>query len=190
MRQPSWLSEFSGFTVAGGWLAGWIRWQCQSSDINHQPPPLSAVSPLSSPLLSFTYLLLSSSCAPSAAEPVNTVHPSFCHSCTLSSSVYPCITFHLPLLLFLSPLSHMCIQGSSRLADSTGFVMNGILFHVRRKCMLQCGFTNCLHCPKNDSLYTAENGSQPDSQTDQQYKQTRLVFRVYRQTTQERQAER
>ncbi|TNN74222.1 hypothetical protein EYF80_015465 [Liparis tanakae] len=42
--QPSWLSEFSEFNVAGGGLAGWIRWQCQSPDINHQPlmppPPL------------------------------------------------------------------------------------------------------------------------------------------------------
>lgn len=60
VRQPSWLSEFSEFDVAGGWLAGWIRWQCQISDINHHPPPLlllppppplSAVSPFYSPLL-------------------------------------------------------------------------------------------------------------------------------------------
>lgn len=35
----------------------------------------------------------------------------------------------------------------------------------------------CLHCPGNDSLNTAENGSQPDSQTDRQHsanRQTRL----------------
>lgn len=67
----------------------------------------------------------------------------------------------------------MYIQGNSRQADSTGFVMNGILLHIRRKCTLQCGFTNCLHCPKNDSLYTAENGSQPDSQTDRQHSANR-----------------
>lgn len=59
-RQPSWLSEFSEFSVAGGGLAGWIRWQCQISDINHQPPPLP---PLLLPLLSLPLsaaLLLSS----------------------------------------------------------------------------------------------------------------------------------
>lgn len=37
-------------------LVGWIRWQCQIADINHQPPLLppllSAVSPFLSPLLS------------------------------------------------------------------------------------------------------------------------------------------
>lgn len=159
--------------LEAGWLAGWIRWQCQISDINHQPPPplllllppLSAVSPFSS-----SPSLLSSLC---------------CRACqhnsppllqfTLSFSVYPRISFHLPVFLFLFPLFLKCMhtQGSSRQADSAGFVMNGILLHIRRKCTLQCGFTNCLHCPKNDSLYTAENGSQPDSQTDQQHSANR-----------------
>lgn len=104
VRQPSWLSEFSEFNVARGWLAGWIRWQCQISDINHQPPlllllppPLSAVSPFYSPLL----LLL---CPAFAVEPVNTTHPFYCSSPSLSLSVYPCISFHLPGLLFLSPM--------------------------------------------------------------------------------------
>lgn len=86
-RQPSWLSEFSEFSSAGGWLAGWIRWQCQISDINHQPlllpssPPLSAVMPFHSPLLHST----------SSLEPVKTNLPFYWNSSSVSTylHVYP-----------------------------------------------------------------------------------------------------
>ncbi len=194
VRQPSWLSEFSEFNVAGGWLAGWIRWQCQISDINHQPPllllpppPLSAVSPFYSPLLLF--LLLSPI---SAIEAVNTTCPFYCNSPFLSIHPHTCLC--LPLLLFLSPLFLKLTYTYRAVADSAGFVMNGILLHIRRKCTLHCGFTNCLHCPQNDSLYTAENGSQPARQSDRRTDSTaqtdRRVCRAYRQTAQERQAER
>lgn len=174
VRQPSLLSEFSEFSVAGGWLAGWIRWQCQISDINHQPPPLlpppppppplSAVSPFYSPLL----LLL---CPVSAVEVVNTTRPFYCNSPFFS--IHPHISFCPPVLLFLSPLFLELTSTYRPVADSAGFVMNGILLHIRRKCTLHCGFTNCLHCPQNDSLYTAENGSQPDRQTDRQHSANR-----------------
>lgn len=182
VRQPSWLSEFSEFSVARGWVAGWIRWQCQISDINHQPPPpvllllLSAVSPFYSPLLLLLLLLLL------CPHPLSYL---CCRACHQNSPLLLQFTlcFYLSTYLLPSPCtplsipsvsqSHMYIQGSSRQADSTGFVMNGILLHIRRKCTLQCGFTNCLYCPKNDSLYTAENGSQPDSQTDRQHSANR-----------------
>lgn len=112
---------------------GWIRWQCQISDINQQPP----------------LLLLS--------------------SCVTSSSVLP-ISFQvfLPLSLssaFLQPCTPT--QGSGQ-ADRAGFVMNGILLHIRRKCTLQRGSTNCLHCPGNDSVDAAVTGSQPGRQRERQ----------------------
>lgn len=156
VRRPSWLSEFSEFSVSGGWLAGWIRWQCQISDINHQTllllPPLSVVSPFYSPLLLLCCCLCCRACQ---------------HNLLILLPFM--LFFHLPALLPLSLLflKLLPIYGAS--ADSAGFVMNGILLHIRRKCVLHCSFTNCLHCPKNDSLYTAQNGSRPDSQTDQQH---------------------
>lgn len=166
-REPSWLSEFSEFSVAGGWLAGWIRWQCQISDINHQPlllpspAPLSAVMPFHSPLLHPT----------SSLEPVDTTLPFYWNSSSVS--IYLHVYLHL-CIPSCFPNSHAhTVQSSSRQADSAGFVVNGILLHIRRKCTLQCGFTNCLHCPGNDSLNTAENGSQPDSQKDRQHSANR-----------------
>lgn len=101
VRQPSWLSEFSEFDVAGGWLAGWIRWQCQISDINHHPlllllpplPPLSAVSPFYSPLLlsassssSVLPLLWSLS---TQLTPCIAIHPVFLSIQLPSPSFYP-----------------------------------------------------------------------------------------------------
>lgn len=171
-------------------LAGWIRWQCQIPDINHQPPlllpPLSAVSPFSSPSSPLLFLLHPAS----AVEPVNTTHPfllQFTLSFPLGLRMYllpsPCSPLSIPSV---SQTLMYNIQGNNSQADSTGFVMNGILLHIRRKCTLQCGFTNCFHCPQNDSLYTAENGSQPDSQTDSTAQTDRLVCR---QTAEERQAE-
>lgn len=150
MRQPSWLSEFSEFSIAGGWLARsggsarslisiTSRCYCRRHCLCCRPSPL-----LLHPL-----------------EPVTTTQPLFnIHTPVLS-------LFLSRLAVFLSPsLSLMYTQGSSRQTDNTGFVMNGILLHIRRKCTLQCGFTNCLHCPKNESLHTAENGSGPGRQTE------------------------
>lgn len=139
VRQPSWLSEFSEFDVAGGWLAGWIRWQCQISDINHHPlllllpplPPLSAVSPFYSPLL------LSS---PPPPPPLSCLCCGACqHNSPLLLQFILCFypsSFHLPLSIPSVSQTHMHIQGRSRQADSAGFVMNGILLHIRRKCTL------------------------------------------------------
>lgn len=39
-RESSHLGSVSSVLLEAGWLAGWIRWQCQISDINHQPPLL------------------------------------------------------------------------------------------------------------------------------------------------------
>lgn len=193
-RQPSWLSEFSEFNVAGGWLAGWIRWQCQISDINHQPPPLLLLPPLSAAMPFYSPLLLSSSSIllhpTSAVEPVNTNHPFYCNS--PSVSIYLCISFHLPVLLFLSPVvsqTHMHIQRSSRQADSAGFVMNGILLHIRRKYTLQCGFVSIVLGMTHSTLQRMAV-SQTVRQTDSTAQTDRLVCRAYRQTAQEKQTER
>lgn len=82
----------------------------------------------------------------------------------LPFSLFPILPLHLSVPSVSQSL--MNIQGSNRQADSAGFVMNGILLHIRRKCTLQCGFTNCLYCPQNDSLCTAENSSQTDRLVD------------------------
>lgn len=76
----------------------------------------------------------------------------------------PLLTLHV-LCSFFCCSCFSDSRHSNPQADSEGFVMNGILLHIRRKCTLQCGFTNCLHCPKNDSLYAADNGRQTDRQT-------------------------
>lgn len=124
-QQPSW---FRGFGAAG-----WIKCQCQISDINQQPPPLSAAAAMpfySPPTPPPTYLL------------------SF-----LSTSFY---------LLFF------CSRARSQ-TDRVGFVMNGVLLHIRRKRPLRRGFTNGLHCPGNGSLDAAVGGSRPGRQKEPQH---------------------
>lgn len=146
VRQPSWLSEFSEFSDAGGRLAG------------------SGGSARS--LISITSRCCLCYCL-------------LCRLSLFSSLLFSLISmYHYSSPLFLK----LILQANSRHTDSEGFVMNGILLHIRRKCTLQCGFTNCLHCPENDSLYTAENGRQPGSQTDWQHSADRLVCRAYRRT--------
>lgn len=187
-RHPSWFSEFS---FAGGWLAGWIRWQCQNSDINHQPllllPPLSAMMPFHSPLI---FLLLHSPRPTSAVEPINTTLPFNSKSPSVSILLYTpsislCFSFY-PLLFHKLTCSYRDVAD----AYSAGFVMNGILLDIRRKYTFQCGFTNCLHCPGNDSLNAAENGSQPDSQKDRQHSANRMARLQNLQTAQGKQTER
>lgn len=140
-----------------------------------------------STLLSSSSILLHPT---SAVEPVNTNHPFYCNS--PSVSIYLCISFHLPVLLFLSPVvsqTHMHIQRSSRQADSAGFVMNGILLHIRRKYTLQCGFVSIVLGMTHSTLQRMAV-SQTVRQTDSTAQTDRLVCRAYRQTAQEKQTER
>lgn len=187
-RHPSWFSEFS---FAGGWLAGWIRWQCQNSAINHQPllllPPLSAMMPFYSALI---FLLLHSPPSYLCCRAINTTLPFNSKSPSFSvllytSSISLCFSFY-PLLFHKLTCSFRDVAD----ADSAGFVMNGILLDIRRKYTFQCGFTNCLHCPGNDSLNTAENGSQPDSQKDRQHSANRMARLQNLQTARGKQTER
>lgn len=129
-RQPSWLSEFMEFNVAGGWLAGsggsarsLISITSRYCCCCRHRHCLCCPSLLSSSVLPLLY--------------------------TLSTQLNPFIAIHnlfpsLSLYLLPSPctfFSFLCLKrayrpGSSRQADSTGFVMNGILLHIRRKCTL------------------------------------------------------
>lgn len=138
------VSSVSSMLLEAGWLAGSggsARSLISITSLRRcccrRHCPLRCPSTL---LLSSSSILLHPT---SAVEPVNTNHPFYCNS--PSVSIYLCISFHLPVLLFLSPLvsqTHMHIQRSSRQADSAGFVMNGILLHIRRKYTLQCGFVS------------------------------------------------
>lgn len=179
-------------------LAGWIRWQCQISDINHQPlllllpppppPPLSAVSPFYSPLL------LSS--PPPHACPC-------CRACqhnlrlslfTFSFSLHLCITFHLSALLFLYPpfLKLTCIYGA--LADKQ--TVQALLWmaspctsggSVRSSVALQ---TVSIVLRMTHSTLQRMAVSQTVRQTNSTAQTDRIVCRAYRQTAQDRQAER
>lgn len=181
-RQPSWLSEFSEFNVAGGWLAGWIRWQCQISDINHQPPPpllLPLLPPLSAAMPFYSPLLLSSSSIllhPTSAVRARQYESPLLYCNSPSVSICLCVCFlHLPVLFFLSPLdsqTRMHKQRSSRQADSAGFVMNGILLHIRRKYTLQCGFVSIVLGMTHSTLQRMAV-SQTVRQTDRQHSANR-----------------
>lgn len=86
------------------------------------------------------------------------------------TSLYLFLSSAFFFFLFLQPCT---LPRGRRPADRVGFVMNGILVHIRRKCMLQGGFPNCLHCPGNDSVNAAASGSQPGSQQDPQHRANR-----------------
>lgn len=165
-------------------LAGWLD-QVAVPDLWYQSPAAAAAAAAAATTVCCVALLLSSPPPPLISSssalpllyslstqltPFIVTHPLFL---TLSVHVSPSISLHSSFYPLCFSNSHAYIQDGSRQADSAGFVMNGILLHIRRKCTLHCGFTNCLHCPKNDSLYTAENGSQPDSQTDRQHSANR-----------------
>lgn len=179
-------------------LAGWLD-QVAVPDLWYQSPSATAAAAAAAATTVCCVALLLSSPPLLSASSSSSVLPLLW---SLSTQLTPFIAIHPVFLSIQLPcpsfhplcFSNTHIQGRSRQADSAGSVMNGILLHIRRKCTLQCGFTNCLHCPQNDSLYTAENGSQTDRQTDIQTDSTvqtdRLVCRAYRQTAQERQAER
>lgn len=195
VRQPSWLHEFSEFNVAGGWLAGWIRWQCQISDINHHPPspllppppPLSAVSPFYSPLLL-------SSCA-SPSHPASAVDPCQ-HNSPLLLQFTRCFylfTFHLPVLPFPSPwfLKLTC----TRRAAADRQTVQALLWmassctsggSVRSSVALQ---TVSIVLRMTHSTLQRMAVSQTDGTTDSTAQTDRLVCRAYRQTAQEWQAE-
>lgn len=126
----------------------------------------------------------------SAVEPINTTLPFNSKSPSVSVLLYTpsislCFSFY-PLLFHKLTCSYRDVAD----ADSAGFVMNGILLDIRRKYTFQCGFTNCLHCPGNDSLNAAENGSQPDSQKDRQHSANRMARLQNLQTARGKQTER
>lgn len=165
VKQPSWLSEFSEFSVAGGWLAG-------------SGGSARSLISITSHCCRRHHCLL---CHPSTV--LSSPLPLHCllyrvrrHNSTLLIAIHTfslCLSTYFPVLFFLLLLFYKLTCVYRAVADSAGIVMNSILLHIRRKCTLHCGFTNCLHCPKNDSLYTAENGSQPGSRTDWQHSANR-----------------
>lgn len=125
-EQPSWFSEFS---AAGGCRAG-------SSG-------RSLIS-ITSRRCSDALLLSSSSSVLPLLYSLSTQHSPFIAPPPVSAYVSPFIFFLSSA--FLQPCA--LAQG--------GFVMNGILLHIRRKRTLRRGFTNALHCPGNDSLRCSE----------------------------------
>lgn len=88
-------------------LAGWLD-QVAVPDLWYQSPVAAAAAAAAT--VCCVALLLSSPPHPSSPPPLSCLcyracqHNFYCHSRSLSLSVYLCISFYLPALLFLSPL--------------------------------------------------------------------------------------